>query len=434
MSIKKDILKLAIPSIISNISVPLLGIIDLALVGHLGSDIYIGAIALGSTIFSFLYWGFGFLRMGTGGITAQAYGRKSDADIRTVLFQGLIIAAACSLALLILQKPISNFSFYLIEGSNEVEHFARQYFMIRIWAAPATISMYVFAGWFIGMQNTRIPMITSIFVNIINIVLNYIFVWVLDMKTSGVALGTVIAQYLALFLYIWYLYKNYNRFTLWPGKKDILNKAKIKELFNVNKDIFIRTMFLIFVLSFFTAKSAAANDRILAINTLLFQFFFIFSFFSDGFANAAESLSGKFMGAKNRDNLIKSVKLTFSFGLYITAAFTLIYYLFAENILYLLTDNNQMIIDSRPYILWIVLIPVLSIASFIWDGVFLGITESKALRNSVLVSSILIFFPIYFMTKGSMGNHGLWLAFSLFMLTRSLLLTLYASKSKVLRT
>ncbi len=425
---KRDILKLAVPSIISNIAVPLLGIVDLILVGHLGSDVYIGAIALGGTIFSFLYWGFSFLRMGTGGITAQAFGRKSKKDMSVILFQGLIISIFCGVALVVFQTPLSYLSFYVIDGTPEVEKLANQYFMIRIWAAPATISMYVLTGWFIGMQNTRIPMMISIFLNVANIILNYVFVYFMHMKADGVALGTLIAQYLALILSVILMRRKFSSFIEIPSLKSILEYNKLKEFFSVNKDIFIRTISLIFVLSFFTVKSAEVDNSTLAVNTLLFQFFLIFSFFTDGLANAAESLTGKFYGQQDKLKLKNVIKQIFVFSLYTTIAFTVIYYLFSDDILNLLTDDSVVLNSSKPYLFWIVLIPSVSVISFIWDGVFMGVTKSAALRNSVLLSLIFIFLPSYYMLKGTYGNHGLWLSFSLFMLFRSGLLTYYAKK------
>jgi len=424
----RKILDLAIPNIISNITVPLLGIVDLILMGHLGDKVYIGAIALGGMIFNFIYWGFSFLRMGTSGFTAQAFGRGNQQEIIVTLSRALLVGLLASLLVILLQYPIDKLSFWLIDGSTDVEHYASRYFYIRIWAAPATISLYAFTGWFIGMQNARIPMIVAIAINVLNIGFNLFFVFVLGMKSDGVAWGTLLAQYAGLALSIYFFKKYYGHFLKSWEKKAMMNLTELKQFFRVNKDIFIRTMALIFAMSFFTAKSAEANDTILAVNTILFQFFLFFSYFIDGFANAGEALAGRYIGAGDKKNLVRSVRLIFYWSMGISLLFSGLNAGAGKLILRLMTSNSVIISEAIPYLGWIVIIPIISFVAFIWDGIYVGATVSNHLRNSILIA-LIVFLVVYYVTRISLGNHGLWLALSCFLLVRSIYLSWFARKS-----
>ncbi|HAF28934.1 MAG TPA: MATE family efflux transporter [Bacteroidales bacterium] len=425
----RKILNIAIPNIISNITIPLLGIVDLALVGHLDSKVYIGAIAIGSMIFNFIYWGFSFLRMGTSGFTAQSYGKKDLRESFQVLYRAIFVGALGSIFLLIIQKPIDLLSFFIINGSDEVEFFARQYFYIRIWAAPATLAIYSISGWYIGMQNAKIPMILAIVINLLNIIFNILFIKVFGMKSDGVALGTVLAQYTGLIIALLFLSKHSKRLKSYFNKNEILNRSALKRFFNVNKDIFIRTMSLVFALSFFTAKSAKYGDTLLAVNTLLLQFFTIYAYMVDGFAYAGEALAGRYFGAKNKTNLVKITKLLFYWGIILSVIFTSIYF-FADNILLkILTNNVEVLQDIQPYLFWVYLIPVLTFGAFIWDGIFIGATASASMRNAMLISTFLVFVPFYFILHHFFYNHGLWAAFMLFMIARFISLSIYAPKA-----
>lgn len=431
----KRILALSLPNIVSNITVPLLGIVDLSLMGHLGTDDYIGAIALGTMIFNFIYWGFGFLRMGTTGFTAQEYGRRDLREAAAVFSRAILLSVLSGVFLILLQPFIAWMGFALVKGEPAVEMLAREYFYIRIWAAPATLSLYVFSGWFIGMQNARFPMFIAIMVNVLNIAFNLLFVKVFDMKVSGVALGTVLAQYAGLILSVFLLFKYYKKLFRHLKWKVVMQLHAFKKFMLVNKDIFIRTLCLIFVFSFFTAKSAQADTllqedkTILAVNTLLMQFFMFFSYLIDGFAYAAEALTGKYVGSKNKGSLLKAVKILFIWGSGIALFFTLVYGVFGKNLLYLLTDNQEVIENSKPYIFWIVLVPVISFAAFLWDGIFVGATASVAMRNSMLMATVIFFFPVFYLLQNDMGNHSIWLAFLFFMAARGISLSLMAKKS-----
>ena len=361
----KRILRLAIPNIISNITVPLLGLVDLGMMGHLGSEKYIGAIALGTMIFNFIYIGFGFLRMGTSGFTAQAYGKKNFTESISWLSRALIASTIAGLALILLQIPIEWIAFKLINTSSETKELATQYFRIRIWAAPATIGLYGITGWFIGMQNTKSPMFIAIFINLLNLIANLFFVFTLNMKSNGVALGTVIAQYSGFILSIFILRKYYRKLFKYFHKSAIMQINELIKFAKVNSNILIRTLCLVGVISYFTSISAEMGDEILAANTLLLQFLLFFSFLIDGFAYASEALSGKYHGAKDILNLKKSIKYTFAWSFLFAILFTFIYLFSAKSILDLLTNNTNIINLAMNYYFWIVLIPISSFSAFI---------------------------------------------------------------------
>jgi len=431
--LNKKILHLAVPNIVSNITIPLLGMVDLAILGHLESEIYIGAIAIGGMIFNFLYWGFGFLRMGTTGFTAQALGARNLQRVAAIFFQSLLIGILGGLAIILLQVPIEWLSLKIINGSVDVEAEASRYFFIRIWAAPATIGLYAFYGWFIGMQNTKAPMLIAILVNFFNVLFNLFFVYELGMKADGVALGTVISQYLGFIIAFFIFSKFYKKLFKYITWQAIKKLDDIKQFFKVNFDIFLRTMLLLLVFSFFTTQSANTSDEILAVNTLLLQFLFIFSYFIDGFAHAAEALIGKYVGNENKTLIKAAIRTIFLWGVGLSIPFSFIYFVFGKNLLFLLTNQSGIIQAASPYLIWIGILPLLSFAAFIWDGVFVGATASRAMRNSMLIASILIFLPIFYISRNYIGNHGLWLAMNMFMLFRGLLLTLEYKKLKILK-
>lgn len=429
MKLNRQILDLAVPNIISNITVPLLGMADLALMGHLASQQHVGAIALGTTIFNMIYMVFAFLRMGTSGFTAQAYGAKENTLSILILSRALFVAVSVAFFILIMQLPIERLSFWVLDASKEVEGLTRSYFNIRIWAAPATISIYAFNGWFIGMQNAKIPMFIAIIINVINIILNFIFVYFYDLSSDGVAFGTVVAQYIGLSLALIFLFKKYpHLLPLWKWK-EMMQLRAFKLFMRVNGDIFIRTVLLIFSLSFFTAVSAQISDTILAVNSILFQFFLFYSYFIDGFAYAAEALVGKHVGAGNLQSVKRAVKRLFMWGLMISLPFTAVY--FAENdlILRLLTDQQQVIDNARPYLFWVALIPLITFPAFLWDGIFIGATASRPMRNTMVIATLLVYLPAYYLLTPVMGNHGLWFALFLFMAARGISLTVFAPRN-----
>lgn len=423
----RRILHLAIPSIVSNITVPLLGLVDVTIVGHLGATAYIGAIAVGGLLFNILYWNFGFLRMGTSGLTSQAYGRKDkDAEIR-VLVQAVSVGLFSALVMLILQYPIERLAFRLLDTSAEVEQYAVTYFRICIWGAPAVLAQYGFTGWFIGMQNSRYPMYIAIVMNVINIVCSSCFVFLFGMKVEGVALGTVVAQYSGVMMAWWLWFYNYKELRGRITFRGSLQLIAMRRFFAVNRDIFLRTLCLIGVTTFFTSTGARQGDVILAVNTLLMQLFTLFSYIMDGFAYAGEALSGRYVGACNLVQLKRAVKALFGWGVGLSLVFTLLYGIGGENFLRLLTNDTVVIETAGHYFYWVLAIPLAGFAAFLWDGILIGATATRFMLWAMLVASG-SFFVIYYCFSGATNNHMLWLAFLVYLALRGVMQTLWSRK------
>ena len=420
----REILRLAIPNIITTLTVPLLGMVDLAIVGHLGSKVYIGAIALGTMIFNMIYWNFGFLRMGTSGFTAQAYGAGKEQECTHILSRALCIGLSAAVLLLLLQYPIRLLAFACVDGSPEVESVAAQYFHICIWAAPAILSLYAFKGWFIGMQHAKLPMWIAIFMDISNIALSLFFVFVLKMKIRGVALGTVLAQYAGLGVAVFCWLKHYRRLGAYFSWKEIFSRQKMLGFFKVNADIFLRTLCLIAVFTFIPAAGARMGDDYLSANTLLMQFFTLFSYVMDGFAYAGESLVGKYVGAQDRSRMQQAIRYLFRWGVALSALFVCVYAFWGDGLLHLFTDDVSVVAFARRYYVWVLVIPFVSFAAFLWDGILIGATASRLMRNSMFVAT-LMFFAVYYGLRGCMGNHALWLAFMFYLAFRGLLQSVF---------
>ena len=423
----RRILHLAIPSIVSNITVPLLGLVDVTIVGHLGATAYIGAIAVGGLLFNILYWNFGFLRMGTSGLTSQAYGRKDkEAEIR-VLVQAVSVGLFSALAMLILQYPIERLAFRLLDTSAEVEQYAVTYFRICIWGAPAVLAQYSFTGWFIGMQNSRYPMYIAIVMNVINIVCSSCFVFLFKMKVEGVALGTVVAQYSGVMMALGFWSYNYKELRGRITFKGSLQLIAMRRFFAVNRDIFLRTLCLIGVTTFFTSTGARQGDVILAVNTLLMQLFTLFSYIMDGFAYAGEALSGRYVGACNLVQLKRAVKALFCWGVVLSLVFTLLYGIGGENFLGLLTNDTVVIETAGRYFYWVLAIPLAGFAAFLWDGILIGATATRFMLWAMLVASG-SFFVIYYCFSGATNNHTLWLAFLVYLALRGIMQTIWSRR------
>lgn len=444
----KRIIGLALPNIITNITVPLLGMVDMAIVGHLSAD-HIGAIAIGTQIFNLIYWNFGFLRMGTSGFTAQAYGAGNMDEAVRIFSRAITIAIGVAAALLLLQWPISQLALVIFDGSDRVLQLALAYFFVRIWAAPATLGLYAIKGWFIGMQNSRLPMWIAIFLNVVNIVCSLVFVLVLHWDIRGVALGTVIAQYSGLAVGLFFLiyryghlfsqYRQAKRLKLKTILVDSLHWMEMRRFFKVNGDIFLRTVCLAAVFTFITAASSRISPEILAIDALLMQFFTLFSYIMDGFAYAGESLVGRYIGANDSQSLRLSVRLLLRWGLFLTMLFTILYAICGEWFLRLFSNEPAVILGARQYMFWTLIIPVCGFAAFLFDGIFVGATASRTMRNSMFVASA-AFFSIYFCGKAmlfaeqpipdkSTWNNILWTAFMAYLALRGILQASYLKKS-----
>jgi MATE family multidrug resistance protein len=425
-SLNKQILSLAIPNMVSNISIPMLGMVDTALMGHLPDLKYVAAVALGSMIFNMIYWSIGFLRTGTLGFTGQALGKGDDQEVSNFLYRSIFLALASAVILIVLHPWLIQWALQLTNSSWNIEIEAKKYFDIRIWALPASLSLMSLSGWLIGLQNTKLPMLLAIASNILNISFSFILVVFLNLNTTGVALGSVIAQYITLGIALIFIKKKYQRY-LKPLDFSMIFDVTLIKLIKVNGDLFIRTLGLMLVFSYFTLQSANIGDVFLAANSILFQFFILFSYMLDGFANAAESLTSLSIGSKNKILLRKVIGKSFLFGFFTSLIFTILYAFLGKEILYLITDNSKIIVNTLPLIGWIVLIPIISFPAFIFDGIFVGATASKAMRNGMIASVLIIFFPLlYLLPFDPMVN--LWVAFLSFMLSRSLFLGLYLKK------
>ena len=440
----KRILSLALPNIITNITVPLLGMVDMAIVGRLSAS-HIGAIAIGTQIFNLIYWNFGFLRMGTSGFTAQAYGAHNFDEAVRIFVRAIAIAIAVAFTLILLQWPISRLSLLIFKGGHEVIQLALTYFFVRIWAAPATLGLYAIKGWFIGMQNSRLPMWIAIFLNCVNIVCSLLFVLVFHWDIKGVALGTVIAQYSGFAIGLFFLVREMRRIKphttiqlkIIPLLKASLHWSQLKLFFKVNGDIFLRTVCLSAVFTFITAASSHISAEVLAIDALLMQFFTLFSYIMDGFAYAGESLVGRYIGARDSRSLHLSVKLLLRWGLGLTLLFTALYAIGGEWFLRIFSDKPDIIQGTLHYLFWTLIIPVCGFSAFLFDGIFVGATASRTMRNSMFVASA-TFFAVYYLGKHFLSahladpfiwNNILWTAFMAFLALRGILQALYLNKS-----
>jgi len=403
--------------ILSNITVPLLGMVDTAVVGHLENATYLGAVAVGGTIFSFLYTGMNFLRMGTTGIAAQRFGAGDYDGLRASLGQALIVGLLIAVALLVLQAPVGHLAVSLIGGGEAVRTFAFDYFSIRIWSAPGTLANYVLIGWFLGLQNARIPLLIFLAINSVNIVLDVVFVVVLGMKVDGVALASVIAEYFALLVALGFAARELRKHEgSWPWPR-LLNVRAYAAYFSVNANLFVRTMALIFTFGFVTAQGARLGSLVLAANAVLMNLQHLTAFGLDGFAHAAEALVGRAVGAGQRPALEEAVRLCLKWSLIFAMAFVLAYALGGRWFIGLLTDIPGVRSTAFAYLPWLIVSPLVSVWSFLYDGVYVGATRARSMRNIMLVSTLLVFLPAWFLLQG-FGNHGLWLAFTLFMASR----------------
>lgn len=430
----KEILRLAVPNIITNITVPLLAMADTAIAGHLPFFIYIGAVSAAGVIFNFLYWNFSFLRMGTSGFTAQAVGANNEKECVNTLVRALVTAFSAGVILIVLQSFIFKSAFFFLQASPQTRVFAAEYFFIYIWSAPFALAMFAFTGWFIGMQNAKAPMIISISANIVNIICSLIFVFAFHLDIKGIALGSLAAQIFAFVLSAFIWFKFYGKLKKHVSFKVLKSLSGFAAFFKVNRDIFLRSFALIMVTVFFTSVSARSGDIYLSANNLLMQFFILFSYIMDGFAFAAEALSGKYFGAGDYGKLKFIIRRIFAWGILLSLLFTAVYAVFAGGILGLLTDKSEVVSAALKYKYWAVLVPLAGFAAFLWDGIFVGITASRQMRDAMLFAAA-GFFGLYFLLASKLGNNALWLSFLLYLTLRGLAeWILYRSIQKSFKT
>lgn len=403
--------------IVSNISTPLLGLVDTAVMGHLDSPQFLGAVALGGLIFSFIYWGFGFLRMGTTGLTAQAFGKKNGTEIKAILIRACLLSQLIALTVLLLNQPLARFSFWLLEGSGPVEELAARYFEIRIWSAPATLCLYVLAGCFLGMQDVKAPLIVVLVTNLSNIALDIGLVYYLKMEVAGVALASVMAEYLGLLVGLLLLRRRLRSVT---GRAEgVIDFAKLKAMLAINGNIFIRTWCLIFAFAFFTAQGARLGETILAANAVLLNFQTFMAYALDGFAHAAEALVGRAIGEKNLVLLSGSIRTAALWSFAVACGFSVCYLLFGYGIIDLLTGLQGVRQTAYLYLPWMTAMPLVAFACYMFDGIFIGAMLTRQMRNTMLFSLFVCYFPAWYWGQ-AWGNQGLWLAMMVFMLARGL--------------
>ena len=415
---------------LSNISLPLLGLVDTAVMGHLDSAVYLAAVSVGAMILHFVFWGFGFLRMSTVGLTAQAFGAGDGNGLQSLLVRALLFAFIISVLLMILQVFLINTALYFVQPSTEVAALTRQYFDIRIWAAPATLMTYVLLGWFLGIQKARLVLIVMVFINVLNIILDVVLVIGLGWDVEGVALASLLAEYSGLLLALFLLVKTTG---IIPGQLDwseVFHYSAFRQLASLNMDIFIRTIALLFVFAFFTTQSARAGDVVVAANAILLQFLTFVAYVLDAYAHAAEAMIGEAIGEKNIKRLKLAVKVCLKWSLWSSLVFCLFYFITGKLIIASLTDIDVIREYSETYLMWLVFIPLIAVWGYLYDGVFIGATWSREMRNVMLIAVLFVYLPVWLMTQ-SLGNHGLWLSIILFFVARGGLMAWYYQKKLI---
>ena len=430
-SLNSQILRLAIPSILANITIPLVGLVDTAIVGHIANATAIGGIAIGTMLFDLLYWNFGFLRVGTSGMTAQAFGKGDKVECARLLSQSMGIALIGATLIWLIQWLFVNLVLTLVPCSPEVASFAREYFFLRIWAAPATLSLMAFKGWLIGMQDTVSPMITDIVVNVVNMAVSYVLALYTPMGALGVALGTVIAQVTGLTMAIILLLAKYRH--LWKGLSPVrlaFDGQGMKRLLSLNGNLFVRSLCFMVVYVGFTSLASKFGDVELAVSTIIMKLFMLFSYFVDGFAYAGEALVGKEIGLNHeagirnydKSDISRVVRLLFAWSLGVGVLFTLIFGLWSGAFYHAMTSDSIVLSRLAHYTPWLIAMPIVSTLAFMWDGVYAGATAGKQIRNAMIYAA-LGFVICYVATYWWLGIQGLYIAYFAHLAARVLYLT-----------
>ena len=427
---RSKIWALAGPVILANLSVPLLGAVDTAVIGHLDDAYNLAAVAIGSTIIQFIYWAFGFLRMGIGGLAAQALGSNDAPEVRALFTRGALIGLFVGLVLWAIQSQILWLALNLFDGSATTKSLASLYFQIRIWSAPAVLVNYCLIGWFIGMQNTRAVLYLQVFMNGLNIVLDLYFVLNLGWGVAGVAIATLISELAAVIIGLLVYRREVNRFD--PGGKSgsVWDVNKLKRTLGINIDIFIRTVCLLFAFAFFTSQASGFGDITIAAHLVLIQFQFFLSFGLDGFAHAAEALVGNSIGSRNRLALRHAVNISSKWAAGVAGAYMLVYAIAGEFIIGLLTSIPEVRIVATDYLIWLIISPAISVWSFMLDGIFIGATRSAEMRNGMLIS-LIVFISAALLLKPIMGYGGVWVAFTFFMIMRAITLGIFYPRVEI---
>lgn len=421
MTNHQKIFAIALPMMLSNISVPLLGLVDTAVIGHLSESYYLAGVAVGSMVVTLLFGMLVFLRMSTTGLVAQAVGANDHPQILRLLMQSIFIALILAITLLLLQSPLISLAFNFVEGSKEVLYYAQQYFDIRIWSAPATLINMVILGWLLGMQNARAPLLLLVLTNSVNIVLDLIFVIGFKWGVAGVAWASLCADYIALacgFVIVYRIIKPfYKQGELSNITKRMLNLKALTPFILLNRDIFIRTLCLQVTFVFMTIQGVKLGNDTVAANSVLMHFLLIISFSMDGLAHAAEALVGKSIGRRCLQKLKESIYLTLFWASIFSVIQLLLFYLFGAWLIEQITSIQAVQNEAIRYLPWLILIPLTSMLGFVLDGVFIGMTRGTDMRNSMIFSLLVVYFPMWFIFTNE-GNHALWLAMNAFMFAR----------------
>lgn len=422
----REIFKIALPAIIANITVPLLGLVDTAIAGHLGDKVFIGAVAVGTMMFNLVYWNMGFLRMSTSGMTAQTYGSGDFKASARLLGESSALALLISLAVMTLQWPLRLLLLWIIGPSPEVTSLAITYFNICVWGAPPVLAMMALKGWLLGMQDSKSAMWVSIMTNVFNIVASLIAVYALDMGFVGVAAGTLVGEWLGLLFALLLIRVHFPQLRGQMEWRAIVRFKGAGRYFRVSRDIFVRSFLIMTVSLAFMSIGARSGDLILAVNALILQLFTLYSHFMDGIAFAGEAVVGKYYGAGDMLRMRRCVRLLFVWGAAVAAVFTLAYS-FPRVAFWLLTDQQQVIDAAMDYRVWCALIPAAGMAAFVWDGVFISLTRSGGMLLSAVISWAL-FFGIYWVTPVAWQNHRLWVAYLSFLVLRGVIQTILYSR------
>lgn len=410
---------IALPMILSSVTTPLVGLVGTGVMGHLDDEIYLAAVAAAGQIFTVLFVGLNFLRMGTTGITAQARGAGDHAALRRMLGEATVLALVLGGLLILLQWPVRELALGLLGTGADVGREARVYFDIRVWSAPAALGNFVAIGWLLGVQNGRGPLLITLVLNLANVALCLLLVLGLGLKVAGVAVAALVAEYLGAGVAAWLVRLELSRYPgTWPGR-ELLQPRSYRHLFRINTDLFIRTLALMFTFSYITAAGARMGTVFLAANALLMNFQWFCSYALDGIANAAEALVGRAVGAGDQAGTLLAVRRTLAWSLAFAAAFSLAYLLAGPAIVAALTGLPEVRAVADEYLPWLVVLPVISVWSFLYDGVYVGATRTRAMRNIMVLAALLVFLPAWYLAR-SLGNHAIWLAFTLFMAARGL--------------
>ncbi len=419
----KRLFYLALPMVLSNITVPLLGLVDTAVIGHLEHAYFLGGSTIGAMLITSVVWLCGFLRMSTTGLSAQSLGRGNISKNLLILLRGISLAFLIGILLILLQGPFLDVALSIAGGSEKVQFYANQYAQIRIWGVPAALANLVILGWLIGNQQSKAVMWILIVTNVINICLDLVFVYLFNWQVRGVALASLLAEYSGMLLGIILIARCYSSTltTLFSNiqqlARELFDKKILRNYFQLNRDILIRTLCLQVCFLFITFQGARLGDTVVAANAILMNFLLLISFGLDGIANAAEAMVGKAHGEKDNKQLKHTVRIALFWSFVFACFYALLFATLGSFLLTLISDIDSVIEFANHYINWMILLPLVSCWCFLYDGVYIGLMQAKVMRNSMVIATFACFFPAWFLLQG-FGNHGLWAAFSIFMLAR----------------